>query len=270
MAVHLRIDSPSSVSVKHENPDLDGKVAVVTGGSRGIGRAIAEAFARAGADVVPTSRTREDVEAVVESIREAGGESTTVTTDVADSDQVADLFDAVEDEFGRLDVLVNNAGINPDRALGRPEDVEVEAFDDVVEVNLRSAFDCAREASDLLHADGGGSVINVASISGLVGTPRQHPYTATKHGLVGITKSLALDWAPNVRVNAIAAGFVETDLTEPVMDNESLYESMVDQIPMDRFGDPAEIGGTALFLASDMSTYLTGASIVADGGWTAH
>ena len=253
----------------HERPDLDGKVAVVTGGSRGIGLAVAEAFARAGADVVPTSRTREDVEAAADAVREAGGDSLVVTTDVAESDQVAALFDAVEDEFGRLDVLVNNAGINPGWALGRPEDVEVSAFDDIVDVNLRSAFDCARQASDLLHADGGGSVVNVASTSGLVGTPRQHPYTAAKHGMVGLTKSLALDWAPDVRVNAIAAGIVATDLTEPVMDNEALYQDLVDKTPLSRFGDPEEIAGAALFLASDMASFATGSVVAVDGGWTA-
>ena len=241
----------------------------MTGGSRGIGLAIAEAFARAGADVVPTSRTREDVEAAAESVREAGGDSLVVTTDVAETDQVAALFDAVEDEFGRLDVLVNNAGINPGWALGRPEDVEPSAFDDIVEVNLRSAFDCARQAGDLLHADGGGSVVNVASTSGLVGTPRQHPYTAAKHGMVGLTKSLALDWAPEIRVNAIAAGIVATDLTEPVMENDALYQDLVEKTPLGRFGDPEEIAGAALFLASDMASFATGSVVAVDGGWTA-
>jgi NAD(P)-dependent dehydrogenase (short-subunit alcohol dehydrogenase family) len=159
--------------------------------------------------------------------------------------------------------------MNPDWTHGLPEEIDAGAFGGVVDVSLRGACDCTRRANGLLQADGGGTVVNVASTSGLVGTPRQHPYTAAKHGMVGLTKSLALDWAPEVRVNAIAAGIVETDLTEPVMENEALYQSLVDRTPLGRFGDPEEIAGAALFLASDMASFVTGSCVVADGGWTA-
>lgn len=251
------------------SPDLSGKVAVVTGGTRGIGLAIAEAFAAAGADVVPTSRTQADVEAAVEAVRAAGGDSVSVATDVSDPASVDRLFDRVDDELGGADVVVNNAGINPESALGTPDAVDTADLEQVLAVNLGGAYTCARTAGERLLDDGGGSVINVASVGGLVGLPRQHPYVASKHGLIGLTKSFALDWAPDVRVNAVAPGYVSTELTEPIEENEALYESILDRTPLDRFADPDEVAGPALFLASDMASYVTGSCLVVDGGWTA-
>lgn len=249
--------------------DLSGSTAVVTGGTRGIGLAIAEALARAGADVVPTSRTEEDVRDAVDAVRERGSESIVVTTDVTDRSAVRQLFERTAEELGSVDIVVNNAGINPTTSMGRPEDLEPEAFDAAIDVNLRGAFACTHEAGEYLLDNGGGSVINVASISGVVGTPRQHSYVASKHGLIGLTKSVALDWAPEVRVNAIAPGYVSTDLTAPIEANEELHSSILADIPVDRFASPEEVADAALFLASDMATYVTGECLVVDGGWTA-
>jgi NAD(P)-dependent dehydrogenase (short-subunit alcohol dehydrogenase family) len=247
--------------------DLSGRVAVVTGGSRGIGRAVAERFAEAGADVVPTARTREDVEEAAAAVREHGVESLAVPADVTDGAAVRALFETTAEELGGVDVLVNNAGINPTSAMGEPGSVDPEQFRSAVEVNLQGAFTCTHEAGDYLEA--GDAVINVSSVSGLVGTKRQHAYVASKHGLIGLTKSAALDWAPEVRVNAIAPGYVSTDLTAPIEENEQLHESILADVPAGRFAEPREVADAAAFLASDMASYVTGACLTVDGGWTA-
>lgn len=247
--------------------DLSGKTAVVTGGSRGIGRAITLGFAEAGANAVPLSRTESDVENVVEEVRERGVESRIETLDVADGDAVEACFGRIDDDLG-IDIVVNNAGINPESALGTPGEVENEGFDFVTDVNLGGAFACARAAEDPLKRSGG-SLINVASVGGIVGLPRQHPYVASKHGMVGLTKSLALDWAPDVRVNCLAPGYVATDLTEELHENDRLRESIERRTPLDRFAEPDEIAGPAVFLASDLASYATGSVVTIDGGWTA-
>jgi len=248
--------------------DLSGTVAVVTGGTRGIGRAIARGFADAGADVVPASRTATAVEDAVADVRDRGASSLVAPTDVTDEGSVRDLFDRVEAELGGVDAVVNNAGVNPDAALGPPEAVGDEAFEFTTDVNLDGAFRCARAAAESL-GERGGTVVNVASVGGVVGLPRQHPYVASKHGLVGLTKSMALDWAPDVRVNALAPGYVKTDLTEELQNDDRLRESIVDRTPMARFADPEEVAGPAVFLASDAASYVTGECLAVDGGWTA-
>ncbi|WP_224270302.1 SDR family NAD(P)-dependent oxidoreductase [Haloprofundus salinisoli] len=249
--------------------DLTGRVAVVTGGTRGIGLAIAEGLASAGATVVPTSRTESDVEAAAETVESHGVESLVVPTDVTDDDDIRALFEQTADAFGGVDVVVNNAGVNPAAALGRPENVDPDGYDFVLDVNLRGAFRCAQEAAEHLAESDGGSLVNVASVGGVVGLPRQHPYVASKHGLVGVTKSIALDWAPDVRANVVAPGYVATDLTAEVRENEKLRQSIVDRTPLDRFADPEELAGPVVFLASDAASYVTGACLAVDGGWTA-
>ncbi|QLG62352.1 SDR family NAD(P)-dependent oxidoreductase [Halorarum salinum] len=249
--------------------DLSDRVSVVTGGTRGIGRAVALGLARAGADVVPTSRTPEDVKDAVSAVEAEGVDSLARPTDVTDPEAVDGLMAAVEAEFGRLDVVVNDAGVNPDGALGLPESTTEEGIRSVLDVNLEGALRCARAAAPALRADGGGSLVNVASVGGLVGLPRQHPYVASKHGLVGVTRSMALDWAPDVRVNAVAPGYVLTDLTEGVAADDDLRESVLGRTPLGRFAEPEEVAGPVVFLASEAASYVTGACLAVDGGWTA-
>ncbi len=248
--------------------DLSDRVAVVTGGTRGIGRAIAESFAAVGADVVPTSRRQSAVEEAVTAVRDRGADSLVCPTDVTDPAAVEALFAATTETLGPPTIVVNNAGVNPDDALGRPEDVTVEAFDFTVDVNLRGSFVCAKTAASTL-ADTGGVIVNVASVGGIVGLPRQHPYVASKHGLVGLTKSMALDWAPSVRVNALVPGYVSTELIAEVEANDRLRKSILDRTPLNRIADPEEIAAPAIFLASDAASYITGATLAVDGGWTA-
>ncbi len=259
---------PSSPSPADALPDLSGRVAVVTGGGRGIGRAVTLGMAAAGATVVPAARTAAEVDAVADEARDHGVEATGITADVTDDDDVASLVEETVDAFGSLDVLVNNAGYNPGDALGDPIDVGSDAVDDVLDVNLRGAFRAVRAAGPYLK-ESGGSVVNVASVAGLVGLPKQHPYVASKHGLVGLTKSAAMDWAPDVRVNAVAPGYVATDLTETLRETERLHRSILDRTPLDRFADPMEIAGPVVFLASDAASFVTGETLAADGGWTA-
>lgn len=249
-------------------PDLSGQVAVVTGGGRGIGRAITLGMAAAGATVVPSARTASEVAAVAEEARELGVDARGITADVTDDADVATLVDETVEAFGSLDILVNNAGFNPGDALGDPSEIESAAVDGVLDVNLRGSFRTLRAAGSHLR-EAEGSVINVASVAGEVGLPKQHPYVASKHGLVGLTKSAAIDWAPDVRVNAVAPGYVATDLTETLQETDRLRQSIRDRTPLDRFAEPMEIAGPVVFLASDAASFITGETLAADGGWTA-
>lgn len=249
--------------------DLSGRVAVVSGGGRGIGAAVAGGLGEAGAVVVPAARSEDEISETAQRIRDAGGDAQAVQVDVTDERSIRSLMQTVEDTFGGIDILVNNAGVNPDAALGKPETVQVDGFDAPIAVNLRGAFSLARTASESLFESDAGTVINIASIGGLVGLPRQHPYVASKHGLVGITKSMAIDWAPDVRVNCVAPAYVETELVKEALESDRIRESLLDQTPLDRFGAPEEIAGPVVFLASDAASYITGAVLPVDGGWTA-
>lgn len=249
--------------------DLSGRVAVVSGGGRGIGEAVAVGLGAAGAAVVPAARSEDEISETAHLIRDAGGDAEAVPVDVTDEGSIRSLVKTVEDTFGGIDILVNNAGVNPDEALGKPETVQVDGFDTPIAVNLRGAFLFAAAASESLFESDAGTVINIASIGGLVGLPRQHPYVASKHGLVGITKSMAIDWAPDVRVNCVAPAYVETELVKEALESDRIRESLLDQTPLDRFAAPNDIAGPVVFLASDAASYITGSVLPVDGGWTA-
>lgn len=251
-----------------ERFSLAGKVALVTGAGRGIGRAIAVEFAEAGADLVLASRTGAGLEQVADVARINGRRALVAPADVADEVAVADLVRRAVETFGRIDVLVNSAGISP--VYKRAEQMTSAEWDAVLEVNLRGSFLCATAAGRQMIAQGGGSIVSVTSIGGRVALPRLVAYCASKGGVEQMTKVLAAEWARyNVRVNAIAPAYVETDMTAGLRENPRLHEMLVSQTPLGRLARPEEIAGAAVFLASEAASYVTGQTLLVDGGWTA-
>jgi gluconate 5-dehydrogenase len=243
--------------------DLTGKVCIVTGAGRGIGRGIAESLARHGASVVLTGRTAATLADAAAAI---GAGASTQVADVAREADVIALRDAVVARHGRIDVLVNNAGINP--VWRGIEKISLADWQAIIDTNLTGTFLCCKYLGGAMGP--GGSVINVSSIAGRVGLARSVPYCASKGGVELLTKALALDWAKRgVRVNCLAPGYVDTDLTHGVLAHEVHGKPFLDHIPLGRFGTPREMGGAVVFLASDASSYMTGQSLVVDGGWTA-
>jgi len=225
-------------------------------------------MAAAGATVVPSARTAAEVEAVADEARDFGVEARGITADVTDDDDVEALVEEIVDAFGSPDIFGQQRRIQPRRRARRPSGNRERRRRFGLGREPSRAFRTLRAAGPHLK-EAGGSVVNVASVAGEVGLPKQHPYVASKHGLVGLTKSAAMDWAPEVRVNAVAPGYVATDLTETLQENERLRQSILDRTPLDRFADPMEIAGPAVFLASDAASFVTGETLAADGGWTA-
>ena len=240
---------------------LQNKVAVVTGGSRGIGKAIAEKFAAEGASVaILYSSNSASADAVVEEIRNAGGTAKAYQCHVENSDEVGKTIDDVVNDLGKIDILVNNAGITRDKLLMMMKE---EDFDDVISVNLKGAYNTMRKVCPMLARQRWGRVINLSSIAGINGNAGQVNYSASKAGLIGMTKSAAREFAGRgITVNAIAPGFVETDMTEKFASDENVMK----RIPVGRMGRPDEIASIALFLASDAAAYITGEVIRIDGG----
>lgn len=248
-----------------DNFSLEDSVAIVTGGSRGIGREISLAMAEAGARVVPVARSEGALEETVALIEEVGGIATHCPVDVTSEAEIEAGFDHTESEFGTVDILVNNAGTNP--FFGDAKGLAMETWDQIMNVNAAGTFRCAKEFANRLDGqDETGSIVNVASVGGVVALPYQTPYTASKHAIVGMTKSMAVEWAPDIRVNALAPGYVKTEFTKGVRENESIREDILDTIPVDRFAEPEEIATAAVYLASDAAKYVTGEVHVIDGG----
>lgn len=245
---------------------MDGKVVVITGASRGIGAASARAFAQAGARVVLAARDEQALEAVARDIRSADGQALVISTDTGDPAAIAHLVDATLKAFGRLDAAFNNAG---DGHMPTPlADIAVEDFDRVMRVNLRGAFLAMKYEIAAMLASGSGAIVNMSSTAGLMGVPGIASYDASKHGIIGLTRTAAADYAQhNIRVNALAPGPILTHRLQNVPDAQR--ERMVGPVPMHRLGRPEEVAATVVWLCSDQASYITGATIPVDGGWTA-
>lgn len=243
--------------------DLTGKIAVVTGSSKGIGAAIAVAFAEAGADVaVNYARDKAGADEVVKQIEALGRKAKAYGADVSKADQVKDMFDAIEKDLGSVDILVNNAGVTKDTLFVRMKE---EDWDWVMDINLKGIFLCSKAVARSMMKKRSGKIINISSVVGLIGNPGQANYTAAKAGVLGFTKTLAKEFGSRgIQVNAIAPGFIMSRMTEDLP--EDVKETMLNNIPLGRFGKPEDVADLAIFLASEKSDYITGQVFNVDGG----
>ena len=248
---------------------LQGKVAVVTGASRGIGEAIARAFAQGGATVMVAARKIDALEAVAAAINAGGeGRAIPVACHTGRPEEIAALFERVRSELGRLDVLVNNAATNP--YLGPALECTEAAFDKTFEVNVKGYFLMCQHAARMMVAQRSGSIVNVASIAGMTPVPMQLAYSMTKAAVISLTRGLAKELGrAGVRVNAIAPGVIETRFAAALIENPEFHRTIVRLTPLGRHGQPDEVVGAALYLASDASSFTTGSVLVCDGGLTA-
>lgn len=244
---------------------LRGKTAIVTGSSRGIGRAIASAFARAGARVVITSRKADACNAAVEQIRAAGGEAIAVPCNISSKDQIQVLVEQTEQAFGPVDVLVCNAAVNP--FYGPMSEIPDEAFRKVLDVNILSNLWLVNRVAPKMAARGGGSIVVVSSVAGLTGSRVLGAYAISKAADMQLVRNLALEWGKNgIRANCIAPGLVKTDFAKALWDNPQTLAGALASSPLNMIGEPEDIAGAALLLASDAGRFITGTTITVDGG----
>lgn len=242
---------------------LKGKKAVITGGSRGIGKAIALKYARLGADVaVNYNRNADLAESVVNEIKELGCDAFSVQADVSDYNEAEKMIKTVAERFGQIDILVNNAGITKDALLIKMKENQ---WDDVISANLKSVFNCTKSVSRLMMKQKQGRIINISSVVGIIGNAGQVNYSASKAGIIGLSKTTARELGSRgITVNVIAPGYIETDMTDKL--NDSMREQLLNQIPLKKLGKPEDIARLAGFLASDDAEYITGQVINVDGG----
>ena len=242
--------------------ELNQKIALVTGGGQGIGRVIADNLAKMGAHTVLGDINLENAEKAAKNIRDNGGKATAVLLNVMDPVNVRQVFDLIGKEFKPLDILVNNAGITKDGLFIRMKEDD---WDRVLAVNLKGSFLCGQQAAKQMMKQRSGSIVNIASIVGVMGNPGQANYSASKAGLIGLTKTMARELAPrNITVNAIAPGFIDTDMTR-VLDDK-IKDKLIEQIPLARLGLPVDIAHSVAFLVSGQSNYITGQVINVNGG----
>lgn len=248
--------------------DLDGKIAFVSGASRGIGAAIAQLLAQQGAHVIVSSRRLESCQAVVDAITAAGGKATAMACHIGEMEQISAVFAQIRQQFGRLDILVNNAAANPH--FGNILDTDLGAFQKTVDVNIRGYFFMSVEAGKLMCETGGGSIINVASVNGVSPALMQGIYSVTKAAVISMTKAFAKDCASfGIRCNALLPGLTDTKFASALTSNEAILKHALQIIPLNRVANPSEMAGAVLYLASDASSYTTGTTLTVDGGMLA-
>jgi NAD(P)-dependent dehydrogenase (short-subunit alcohol dehydrogenase family) len=250
------------------NYNLSGKVAIVTGGGRGIGRAIALGLAECGAKLVLASRTKEELEKMVSEIKEDGGEATPVVTDLMVSEQINALVEATMKTYGRVDILINNAA----RSFLRPlMDLREDGWDKIFDVNCKAAFLLSRAVAKIMGEQGGGRIVNITTVGAVRGGAGMGVYHASKAALSMLTKCMAVEWAPlNVNVNAVGPGLTKTAFSQPIWSNPSLEQMITTRVPKGRLAEPEEVVGAVLFLCSEDSSFITGESIYVDGGTLAN
>lgn len=244
---------------------LSGKTALITGGSRGLGQAMAIGLAEAGAKVIVTSRTLASLEETISLIERGDGEVEALELDVESVSDMKTKIAAASSAHGAIDVLINNAGYEQ---VCPSLDIDEVLWDKINNVNLKGAFFCAQEAARSMVTQGSGSIINVCSLTSFVGVPTAVPYGSSKSGLLGMTRALATEWAPKgIRVNGIAPGYFRTELTDAFYENEEWQQAMLGKIPLGSFGDANDLKGAVVFLASSASQYITGQCLAIDGGF---
>ncbi len=246
--------------------DLSGKVALVTGASRGIGESIAKRLAESGAHVIISSRKIEGCQQVADAITQAGGSAEAMACHIGDMEQVASIFKQIEEAHGKLDILVNNAAANP--YFGHVLDTDLNAFQKTVDVNIRGYFFMSTYGAKLMKKGGGGAIVNVASVNGVIPGHFQGIYSITKAAVISMTKTFAKECAGlNIRVNALLPGATDTKFASTIVNNPSILKKAMEHVPMNRVADPDEMAGAVLYLVSDAASYTTGSCLNVDGGY---